>query len=292
MKGTLGQKVNSLAFAGALIIFILLAIICYGAREISKIKKDNAMLRETLKVSEENLGKMRSDNLMLGDTLNAKESEVQALGNQVGEIASTVGTLKKLSETDKELLQKYSKVYFLNENYIPSALSDIDLKYLYQKSTPIKIHTRVYSYLERLLDIASSSKVNLQVISAYRSFGEQGGIKSSYKFTYGAGSANSFSADQGYSEHQLGTAIDFTTPKIGATFSGFSKTSEYQWLIDHAHQYGFVISYPKSNTYYQFEPWHWRFVGVVLATKLHEENKNFYDLDQREIDKYLVNIFD
>ena len=73
---------------------------------------------------------------------------------------------------------------------------------------------------------------------------------------------------------------------------GFDKTPEYKWLTDNAYKYGFVISYPAGNKYYKYEPWHWRFVGVALATKLHEDGIYFYDMDQRLIDNYLANIFD
>jgi D-alanyl-D-alanine carboxypeptidase len=62
--------------------------------------------------------------------------------------------------------------------------------------------------------------------------------------------------------------------------------------LANAYKYGFTLSYPKGNTSYVFEPWHWRFVGVKLATDLHNQGKNFYDLDQRSIDAYLVNFFD
>ena len=109
--------------------------------------------------------------------------------------------------------------------------------------------------------------------------------------TFGSG-ANKFSAEQGYSEHQLGTTIDFTTPALGASFSAFDTTSAYEWLQGNAHRFGFVLSYPKGNAYYIYEPWHWRFVGVELATKLHTEGKRFYDMDQREINDYLSKIFD
>jgi len=109
--------------------------------------------------------------------------------------------------------------------------------------------------------------------------------------TYGSG-ANQFSADQGYSEHQLGTSVDFTIPANGAMFSKFESDPAYSWLVENAHKYGFTLSYPKGNAYYKFEPWHWRFVGVALATHLHNENKYFYDLVQREIDVYLIKLFD
>ena len=108
--------------------------------------------------------------------------------------------------------------------------------------------------------------------------------------TYGSG-ANQFSADQGFSEHQLGTTIDFTTPELGANFDNFKSSSAYDWLLSNAYKYGFVISYPEGNNYYQFEPWHWRFVGKGLAKRLYEDGEYFYDLDQRTIDSYLINIF-
>jgi len=110
--------------------------------------------------------------------------------------------------------------------------------------------------------------------------------------TYGAGTANSFSADQGYSEHQLGTAIDFISSGQGGVLDGFDNTAAYQWMQANAYKYGFILSYPKDNGYYEYEPWHWRFVGVKLATDLHNQGKNFYDLDQRVIDNYLTTVFD
>jgi LAS superfamily LD-carboxypeptidase LdcB len=291
MKESLKRKIPSPI--GYIFLTIAIVLTGYIFYDHSLIKNENIILQNALENAENTISSITQKNSSLNTKLVQKQVEVDSLGNQVGEIASTVGTLKKLSETDKELLQKYSKVYFLNENYIPSSLGVIDKKYVYQlKDKDLELHSKVLPYLHRMLDVASSSGLKLEVISAYRSFGEQAGLKSAYKVTYGAGSANQFSADQGYSEHQLGTTIDFTTPKIGDTFSGFSKTPEYDWLIAHAHEYGFIISYPKDNGYYQFEPWHWRFVGIKLATMLHNEKKSFYDLDQRDIDKYLITIFD
>jgi D-alanyl-D-alanine carboxypeptidase len=174
---------------------------------------------------------------------------------------------------------------------VPEDLTSIPPDYLYEKDKDIKMHTKAFSYLQSLIVAAEDNGINLRIISAYRSFGEQSALKNTYAVIYGSG-ANKFSADQGYSEHQLGTAIDFTTVKLGANFTAFEKSDAYKWLSENAYKYGFVVSYPKGNAYYQFEPWHWRFVGKSLANMLHEENKYFYDVDQRTIDNYLINIFD
>jgi len=240
---------------------------------------------------EEKTFDLGNKNVLLAEELKKEQAKNGAFETQIGEISGTVGKLDKLSKTDKELLQKYSKVYFLNEHYIPESLALISKDFLYESKKEAWIHTKVLPYLEELLKGAKNSGLDLKIISAYRSFGEQSSLKGVYTVNYGSG-ANTFSADQGYSEHQLGTTVDFTTTSVGATFSGFSKTPEYEWLEKNAYKYGFILSYPKNNAYYQYEPWHWRFVGESLAKRLNEEKKNFYDLEQRTIDSYLINIFD
>ena len=222
-----------------------------------------------------------------------EKERMDILASDIGGIESIVLKLEKLSKTDPELLKKYSKVYFLSENYIPESFIKIDPEYTFNSQEDYLIYSKIWPFLKDMLEAAQKTdpQVDLKIISAYRSFGKQSALKSSYKIIYGAG-ANKFSADQGYSEHQLGTALDFTDSEVGASYSNFEKTPVYEWLLNNAYKYGFILSYPENNAYYQFEPWHWRFVGRDLAKKLYQENKNFYDLDQREIDQYLISFFD
>jgi LAS superfamily LD-carboxypeptidase LdcB len=220
-----------------------------------------------------------------------EKNRMDEFNSQISDIQGTVGTLEKLSQTDPELLKKYSKVYFLNENFVPESFVKIDPDYTYNPKEDYLFYSKVWPFLEELLSAAESDDIDLKIISAFRSFGAQTDLKWSYKVIYGTG-ANKFSADQGYSEHQLGTTVDFTTSVTKATFTGFEKTATYDWLLDNAYKYGFIMSYPQGNQYYQYEPWHWRFVGRDLAEKLHDDGDNFYDLDQREIDQYLISFFD
>ncbi len=235
--------------------------------------------------------RLENKNIILAKKLQKEKHKNEVFGNQIGKIVGTVGILDKLVKIDKELLQKYSKVYFLNENYVPKELTNIPIDYLYEKDRKLEINAKVFPYLQSLLVVAKENNIDLKIISAYRSFGEQTVLKSGYKVVYGNGS-NKFSADQGYSEHQLGTTIDFTTSKTGATFGKFKNTKGFNWLKENAYKYGFILSYPNNNAYYQYEPWHWRFVGKSLARRLHEEKQYFYDMNQRTIDNYLINIFD
>ena len=261
-------------------------------QEVAELQEKLEALESRLAASEENLSeeRQRSENIL--SALRSEENKNEEFQERIEEIAGTVGVLDKLAKTDPELLQKYSKVYFLNEHYVPDALADIPLEHLYYEDKPQQIHQKVLPYLEDMTEGADSDGVKLYIISAFRSFGTQAQLKSNYTVTYGAGTANQFSADQGYSEHQLGTTVDFTTVGINGGLAGFGGTPAYQWLLDNAYKYGFVLSYPENNSYYEFEPWHWRFVGVELAEDLHERGVDFYDMSQRDIDQYLVNIFD
>jgi len=236
------------------------------------------------------IGNKIQENLFLQQQLAQQEAEVGNFRVQLSSLAENVNTIVKLRNLDEELLKKYSKVYFLNENYVPKTVLQIDPQYV-TNSKEQYIHANVLPFLYALLEDAKKNGIDLKVRWGLRSFWEQYNIKTVDVMIYGSG-ANKFTADQGYSEHQLGTTIDFTTNEFNGKSSSFYKTKAYKWLLENAYKYGFVLSYPENNKYYVFEPWHWRFVGIKLAAKLHDENKYFYDLDQRDIDQYLIYIFD
>lgn len=238
------------------------------------------------------LNSTTQDRNMLSEFLQDEKNKNNLFQEQIQDIAGTVGVLDKLSKTDEELLQKYSKVYFLNEHYTPENLEKIDNEYVYDEvSRNYFLHEKVMPFLEDMLEDAKDDDIKIWVTSAFRSFDEQADLKGKYTVTYGSG-ANTFSADQGYSEHQLGTAVDFTTTGLGGGLDGFGETEAFRWLEKNAHRYGFTLSYPRNNGYYVYEPWHWRFVGRDLADDLHDEDKYFYDLEQRDINEYLISIFD
>ena len=256
-----------------------------------------ANLTKTLETTEKNLQEMTQNGKNLLEALDTEKQRSNFLKEQsdtfgaaVQKLSGTVFTLDKLTKTDPELLIKYSRVYFLNENYTPASLTLIPPTYVWSGKEEY-FHGQAELHLESLIQASRTAGAEVQIISAYRSFERQKDLKSKYRITYGTG-ANTFSAEQGYSEHQLGTAVDFTTLALGAAFEKFDQTTSFMWLKEIAHKYGFILSYPKGNAYYIYEPWHWRYVGVELATKLHNENKNFYDIDQRAINEYLVKTFD
>ncbi len=287
-----------LAGAGALLIS-LLGFFAYRTLTLSEelsaaraeLARHGAEASGTIQSLEARIASTTKDAAGLTAALSQERKRSGDLEDHADDLADTVKELEKTLETDPELLAKYSKVYFLNENYAPSSLAAIDAAYGFEKERTYEVHADVKRYLEDLLKDAKDDGHELKVASAYRSFTTQAALKSGYRVRYGSG-ANAFSADQGYSEHQLGTTVDLSTDAVGGSFAGFDRTDAYDWLAKNAWRYGFILSYPKGNSYYQYEPWHWRFVGKSLAERLHEDGNDFYDLDQRAIDAYLGELFD
>lgn len=299
-KVTIGISVIVIAGAGFLLyqqytqqetIEMLLEERDYFLHQNASSSQELALASTTIASLEAELYMLKEQYGLLNEDYEDELGRNEDFEKQIRKISKTVGVLDKLSKTDEELLQKYSKVYFLNEHYVPEKLSSIEKTYMYDESRDFQLHSSVIPYFNEMVEDAKADGVDLWVVSAYRSFATQGQLKSAYTVTYGSG-ANAFSADQGFSEHQLGTTIDFTTKGLGGGLDGFGSTPAYEWLKNNAHKYGFTLSYPEGNSYYVYEPWHWRFVGEKLADDLKDQNAHFYDWDQRKIDGYLINIFD
>jgi D-alanyl-D-alanine carboxypeptidase len=91
---------------------------------------------------------------------------------------------------------------------------------------------------------------------------------------YGKKVAENLAAHPGYSEHQTGLAADVSTTALGCRITNFGKSSASAWISTNGWQYGFIVRYPNGETAttgYQYEPWHLRFVGVELATQMHDQ---------------------
>lgn len=82
----------------------------------------------------------------------------------------------------------------------------------------------------------------------------------------GVAGADTYSARAGYSEHQTGLVIDIAGGSC--VLDCFGSTSQYQWMQQHAAEYGFIQRYyagSETITGYKAEEWHYRYVGVEVA---------------------------
>lgn len=115
---------------------------------------------------------------------------------------------------------------------------------------------------------------NLTAFSTYRSYDYQKGLFDRYVKQNGLKEANRFSARPGQSEHQTGLAFDVGEVGKQSQWARqvFGDTKAGKWLAKNAHHSGFIVRYPKGKeavTGYIYEPWHLRYVGKELATKIY-----------------------
>ena len=129
------------------------------------------------------------------------------------------------------------------------------------------------SALETMFAAAAQEGITLVTCSSYRSASYQASLYNNYVAMYGTATADTISARPGYSDHQTGLAADIGDHDQATVFTqAMENTVEGQWLYAHAHEYGFILRYPKGKewiTGYSFEPWHYRYVGVDYATAIY-----------------------
>jgi D-alanyl-D-alanine carboxypeptidase len=118
----------------------------------------------------------------------------------------------------------------------------------------------------------AAGKGTLILNSGFRTYTTQKALYDRTKATRGLAVAEKLSARPGHSEHQLGLAADFSARGQGCVILVcFGNTEAGRWLEENAHEYGFILRYPKGYraiTGFQYEPWHFRYVGVELAKEM------------------------
>lgn len=144
-----------------------------------------------------------------------------------------------------------NKTYALPSDYNPGGLIDVCAQ----------------AFAEMSDDAYYNAGLNLFEISGFRSYETQDRIYSNYVATDGKMQADTYSARPGHSEHQSGLALD-----VNSLEGAFAYTQEAQWIEENCHKYGFILRYPEGKTGqtgYIYEPWHIRYVGVEIATKIY-----------------------
>ncbi len=183
---------------------------------------------------------------------------------------------------DNGLLTVVTLTYGLSRDFQPAGLvglagylsNDVTLGY------PTELRRIVVNPLVDMITAMQAEGMAPVVISGYRSYSAQAIAREKW-LEKEPERADILSAPPGFSEHQLGTVVDFGSPELAAIVGQediefhtyFYKTSEGAWLLDNAHSYGFTLSYPREATEitgFFYEPWHYRYVGVEMATFLRD----------------------
>ncbi len=176
-----------------------------------------------------------------------------------------------------DLLLMVGPDHTLTSDYVPP-----DLVYLSTYGIPARgaedmLREEAAMQVASLVSDAAEDGIEVLVASGYRSYWEQNGTFEWFKNEYGE-DAGKLSVPPGQSEHQLGTAVDFTSSDTNYELvPEFAQTSAGRWLTEHAAQHGFVLSYGKdqgATTGVSYEPWHYRYVGVENSLRIEAAEGN------------------
>ena len=187
-------------------------------------------------------------------------------------------TIYPTKRNGDDLLVLVNKQYKLPSSYAPKDLVKASKSGI-RRGENYYLRNIVIPDLTRMITDAKSEGVDLSIVSGYRSYQTQ---IDTYNYWLKMNNGNTslvdtFSARAGHSQHQLGTAIDFSTNEIGDKLGDeFSNTKASKWLSQNAYKYGFVISYPKGYeniTGYKHESWHYRYIGLENAQNMINSRK-------------------
>lgn len=168
-----------------------------------------------------------------------------------------------------DLVNKYSP---LDSNYVPQDLVLVSNPYFNSLgNSRLEVVKEVYEAFKLMAGDALLQGYQIFIDSGYRSFNYQQEVLDYYLGLMGD-EAYKKVAMPGTSEHQLGLAIDIASVINGQYFDELNDDMLVtKWVHDNAYKYGFILRYPKGKeeiTGYNYEPWHFRFVGLDLAMKL------------------------
>ena len=184
---------------------------------------------------------------------------------------------KQVIQNPANLLALVNKEYALDE-YKPADLVRPNVPFVFGNQELEKAHLRkeAAQHLEKMFADAKAQGVFLTAISGYRSYEYQKMLLEREIAQYGEEKAVMAVAPPGQSEHQSGLAMDISSESNQFQVNiEFAETKEGKWLADNAYKYGFILRYPEDKvaiTQYQFEPWHFRYVGGDASKVIHEND--------------------
>lgn len=181
------------------------------------------------------------------------------------------------ADTSLGILILVNKQHKLPPGYRPYDLVPIEEKY--NKGVMNLLRQEAATAFARMCSRAEADSIVLWNHSAYRSDTVQRQLYENAVERRGTEQAGRFSAQPGHSEHQTGLTVD-----INSTHTSFGNTPQAAWLRQHAHLFGFIERYPLQKehiTGYDYEPWHYRYVGIKAATYIIENKLTLEEYHER-----------
>lgn len=166
-----------------------------------------------------------------------------------------------------------NKFYYVGKDYAPKNLEKIDEDYA---RSGMKLVSTAKDAFEEMAKNAKEDDKPIIAMSSYRSYDYQVDLYNKYVENDGVAAADTYSARAGFSEHQTGLCVDIYDGVLD--YTNFENSESFNWMQENAYKYGFILRFPKGKediTGYQYESWHYRYVGKEIAKYIKENNITF-----------------
>jgi len=261
-----------------LVLFIFVFLVTLPGRLKSNKNADSSSSSETTSTVttalpvETSIANGTSAIIVGGDPKGTSTSAAAAVTSAATSINSTTTTGVNSMENNSSWA-----LYLINQAHPLADDFDVTAK---KVSGTYSMDVRCADYMISMIADAKSAGINLNIVSAYRSLDKQtANFNADVKKYEGQGMTHDEAyketakniAIPGQSEHNAGLAADILSNDYTSLDSGFENTKAFSWLNENAYKYGFILRYPKDKTditLINYEPWHYRFVGVEYAKKI------------------------
>ena len=222
---------------------------------------------------------LQADNDGMVETIENKDIQIVACEEQIAELVEKNESLEdavRLQEEKK--LEKASAWNLRIVNRIHTVQEDEKVQLAEVEN--FQVDKRIVEPLQKMLAAGRKEGIDMMICSAYRSWEKQTTLfnnkmkkqmKTGKTYAEALAATAEWVAIPGTSEHQLGLALDIVSTDYQKLDEGQADTPVAKWLAKHAHEYGFILRYPKGKkdeTAIQYEPWHYRYVGIEAAEEI------------------------
>ena len=282
------NKLNLTILILSIILIIILSIIIINIITKPKLTKEEKLLQKKLEILNHVDQKINYFNYNNIDRYIEYKKKNKKLSNKKIVLYVNINLDKEPYKDAKETTYLYKNYILLNKynlvskSYKPKNLVQVSTEYAKEN---ILLTEETKNQFILMAEAAKKENLTLYAISGYRDYTYQENLYNNY-YSIDGNKANEYSSKPGHSEHHTGLAIDISNKTT--SYEEFDKTEEFKWMQENAHKYGFILRYPEdktNETLYQYEPWHYRYVGIKISTYIKKHNISFEEYYVKHIEK-------
>lgn len=259
----------------------------------------NIVLAEESEINLEDLELLDDDDVSLDsedvETAHGMEIVARYSASEILELNQPSSASEELSEelpADYKFSRDDWRLLLVNKQHsIPDGYEEqVPLGNIMTMKGIMHCDERIIDDLLNMMQKADDDGVTLQICSPYRDLERQQTLFNNKVSDYMKKGLSYMEAYQissravtvpNASEHQLGLALDIVSDSYTKLDEGFADTDAGKWLAENSYRFGFILRYPEGKediTGIEYEPWHFRYVGVEAATVITERGITLEEL--------------